>query len=266
MDSFNPAIRDYVDLGYKDYVAARTLLLNEMLLQGAGLVSCAVEKYTKSYAIARGKPLKKNHIGEDFIADLKTGIGLPPHVSENFLTFLGKCYSLRYVDKIPAGFNLCIRQRQLLAELDETILAYERAFTQTKDGVRVPTQCQTAVQSKDPRIATENWILNGITKTDFIEQRDAVYEIRFFGPSNQIEVTYYTEKGKNDGDFLKAAFVEESPTQFQLAFLPLPWVASSPLSEQVGPGRVRPVVGRDGGGLAGDEGGRIGEDYSGSRL
>ena len=214
MQSFNPAIRDYVDLGYKDYLAARLLLLNEMLLQGAGLVSSAVEKYTKSYAMAQGKPLKKNHFGEDFITDLKAGIGIPPHVSENFLRFLGKCYSLRYVDKIPAGFNLCIRQRQLLAELDETILAYERAFTQTKDGVRVPTQCQTAVQNKDPRIAAENWILNRVKKSDFIEQRDAVYEIRFFGPSNQIEVTYYTEMGKNDGEFLKEAFVEDRLPSF----------------------------------------------------
>lgn len=192
-----------------------------MLLQGAGLVSSAVEKYTKSYAIAQGKPIKSRHLGPEFVADLKAGVGVPPHVSENFLEFLAECYSLRCFDKIPAGFNLCIRKRQLLAELDETVLAYEKALTLVQNGVQVPSLCQVAMQARDPRITTENWILNGVTKSEFIEQVDTVYEIRFFGPLNQIEIEYYTKVGKNDGDFLKPAFVQDSPTQLQMAFLPL---------------------------------------------
>jgi hypothetical protein len=75
---------EYLNLAFKDYIAARMLLNNNMLLQGAGLASSAIEKYLKAYALFAGKPLRR-HLDPEFIESLKNGPGIPPYLSENFL-------------------------------------------------------------------------------------------------------------------------------------------------------------------------------------
>lgn len=215
------AMKGFLDLGYADYIAARLLLNNEMFLQGASMASTALEKYLKGYGITQGHSLK-GHIGPEFVKLIKKRVGLPPYVSEEFLEFLGQCYLLRYFDSILPGFNLVIRKRQLLAELDATVASFESAFSLTANGVQTLTACQAAMQRRDPVIADNNYILQGIAKTVFIEQRDAVYEIRFFGTSTPIQATYYTIEGKDDGRFSRLALVPDGASSMQMAFLPLP--------------------------------------------
>lgn len=221
MDIPYVGFKGYLELGFNDYLAARTLLINEMLLQGACMASTSIEKYVKAYSISQGHPANKLHIGPKFIPELKSGPGIPPYLSENFLTFLGNCYALRYFDTIEAGFNLHIRQRQLLAELDEVVSTFEGAFTLKQNGTPILTASQQAIRDKAPLVAMNNWVVNGQDKTEFIEQTEAVYEIRFLSPMNPIQVTYYTETAKNDGNFLKPALVPDGPNELQAASLPM---------------------------------------------
>ena len=46
---------EFVGLGYKDYIGARTLLIDHLPLQGATLGSSAVEKYIKALLSLRGE-------------------------------------------------------------------------------------------------------------------------------------------------------------------------------------------------------------------
>lgn len=47
-------INEFLDVAYKDYVAARVLLLADLLPQGAVLASTAIEKYIKAILAFRG--------------------------------------------------------------------------------------------------------------------------------------------------------------------------------------------------------------------
>ena len=54
--------------------------------------------------------------------------------------------------------------------------------------------------NKNPLLFYNNFILNNIDKTTFIEKLDYVFELRMFN-NHVFEVTYLTNESKNDGEF-----------------------------------------------------------------
>ena len=48
-----------MDLGYRDYIAARFLLNNKFIIQGLTLASTALEKYLKSLIVLTSKEKEK---------------------------------------------------------------------------------------------------------------------------------------------------------------------------------------------------------------
>src|SRR6188474_1578669 len=90
-----------VDLGYRDYIAARFLLNNEFIIQGLTLASTAVEKYLKALIIFTSKKKEKYNYHLDNFSKLKTILDKNYHdVTKRFdpvfLSILEKAYKIRY--------------------------------------------------------------------------------------------------------------------------------------------------------------------------
>ncbi|MFL6351792.1 MAG: HEPN domain-containing protein [Bryobacteraceae bacterium] len=115
-----PAERILLWLGWadKDYAAARRLLLNAYLVQGAVLGNTALEKYLKTLFIMLGKKVPRSH---DVVALHESLLKHLPNLEEisvNFLKVLCKAYRLRYPDDLQIEFSLSLEQPKILTELD----------------------------------------------------------------------------------------------------------------------------------------------------
>ena len=60
-----------IDLGYRDYIAARFLLNNQLVIQGLTLASTAIEKYLKAIIVLHVKENDKYHYHFDNFTKLK---------------------------------------------------------------------------------------------------------------------------------------------------------------------------------------------------
>jgi len=196
-------ILSFLNLGFKDYIAARVLLNSGLLLQGATLASTSVEKYFKAIMAFRGDfsegHLKKAHLNSVKNYDPK----LYASLNESFLLFLQKCYRLRYFDNIEVGFSLAVVQRPILAELDFTISNIQKRFTLKRGDEKLITIYDSALEAKNADLFLNNYILKDIDKDAFIEQEESlVYEMRLDDSHGLIEVIYTAVKGLHNGDFL----------------------------------------------------------------
>lgn len=84
---YGPKTAEFLDLAYKDYLAARVLLNAHLVVQGAVLASTAIEKYFKAILAFRGNEshghLKKAHFNaaKNFDMRLRTAAILYPTLS-----------------------------------------------------------------------------------------------------------------------------------------------------------------------------------------
>lgn len=198
-------IVSFINLGFKDYIGARTLLSNNLGLQGAILGSTSIEKYFKAI-VAYGGNTCWGHLQKTLINSVKNyDKGLYDGLNHSFLDFLIKCYALRYLDKIEPEFNLVISKRKVLAELDYTISEIQKRFKITLKGKPIILPYDAYLQANSPLLYHDNYLLQKTSKTQFIQQRDIIYEIRFDKDLGIIEAFYETTEGKDDGDFLREA-------------------------------------------------------------
>lgn len=190
-------------MGFTDYVAARVLLNAKLLVEGNILASTAIEKYIKAMAIFRGNECR-GHLARKHISLLRNfDPDLSSRLNNSFLEFLAKIYTMRYLDDLTPGFNLCISQRQTLAELDYTVAEIQSRFRISTAIGRVKLKYDHAVETMLPALVENNHLLQKITKKEFIEQIDLIKEIRLEPNMALVEVTYETDCGKNDGDFMR---------------------------------------------------------------
>jgi hypothetical protein len=196
---------NWMNLGFKDYIGARTLLVQDRLeLQGSILGSTCVEKYFKAIAAFRGMTFH-GHLNKALINSVKNyDPRLFALLNVSFLEFLRKCYELRYLDKIKTGFNLIISRRKVLAELDFTVSEIQKRIKIGRGEKGSETLYDVSLNLKDPLLCAHNYLLQGISKTEFIEQEDSVYEMRLLDvPPGIIEAFYRTKGTRDDGEFLK---------------------------------------------------------------
>ncbi len=201
----------FLNLGFKDYLAARVLLGADLLLQGAILGSSAIEKYFKAIMAFRGS-VSKGHLKKAHLASVKNfDPKLYASLNESFLLFLQKCYELRYFDHIVLGFNLCVESRPTIAELDYTVSEIEKRFKVGRRDQGLRTMYSLAVDSKDQMLYKNNHVLKGIDKDFFIAQEQGfVYEMRLDAKYGFIEAMYQSAvKAPHDGNFLTEALVIE---------------------------------------------------------
>ena len=109
-----------------DYIAARRLLLDGLLVQGAAYANTALEKYFKTILLIKKKKTPKVHnISILFRRVLESNV--PINLNEDFLQLLFKVYKLRYPDELKVDYSVAINRTRLLTELDYSVYESEKA-------------------------------------------------------------------------------------------------------------------------------------------
>lgn len=162
-----------VDLGYRDYIAARFLLNNEFIIQGLTLASTAVEKYLKALIVFTSKENEKYNYHLDNLSKLKNILDKNHHdVTKEFdpvfLSILEKAYKIRYYDKLKRPIKIGFFLNQFIGELDSTIHFLE---TYNTPGILY----KQAIQNKDSKLYQNNFILNKQDKKEFMERPDTAF-------------------------------------------------------------------------------------------
>lgn len=205
---------DWISWADKDYIAARRLLLDGLMIQAASLANTALEKYLKAVLAIRGEKIPRIH------DPLRLYQGLKPkapgfQLDEDFLALLVKSYELRYPDELEANFNIVLNQTLILCALDESVSKVMSRFTfKRADGSPVKRILDHLIESKDARIMLKNVILQTITKDELYRQPTRVYEMRVFADNAHMEAEYSAAHVENQS-FKRDAFVPKSDREFE---------------------------------------------------
>jgi hypothetical protein len=196
------AALEFVHLGFRDYVGARALLLADLPVQGATLASTAVEKYPKAFAAARGNVidghLRKAHVNliRNYVPELFEAL------NPEFLSFLQRCYRLRYTDRLPAGFNIAVHALEVLAELDEVILRFERQMRfRLPSGEPIATAYRKALRDKHEDLYRDNHCLRKQPKAEFLNRSTVLYAMMSRGGEEGILEFQTVVQCPTDGHF-----------------------------------------------------------------
>jgi hypothetical protein len=217
---FGQKTADFLNIAYKDYLAARVLLNAHLPVQGAVLASTAVEKYFKAILAFRGNEsqghLKKAHFNAVKNFDPKLWAAL----SQEFVGLLQRVYALRYQDSLEKNFNVVIATREFLAELDYTAVTIQESFQVKQGGKEATLMYHHNREQNDPRLLFNNHVLSGIEKQTFISgETQLVYEVRNCPLRGFIEVCYFAKPQPSDGKFMRPGFApkDSDGMQYQMA-------------------------------------------------
>lgn len=212
-----PAERILLWLGWadKDYVAARRLLLNAYLPQGAALGNTALEKYFKTLMMFAGKQTSRSH---NIVALHESILAYFPNLREvdiNFLKVLCKAYRLRYPDNLEVEFSISLAQPQVLTELDRTVHRIRRGFRFSRlSGRAIETLIDVMIEKNDTDLVEANCYFSTAERSDVFGKLTNCYEMRVVALDNILEA-YYQGKIPDDGDFplegLRPTGTEDSP-------------------------------------------------------
>jgi HEPN domain-containing protein len=213
------SLLDWLSWGDNDYLAARRLLLDNLIVQGTALANTALEKYLKAVFALHQKPIPRVHNPLRLFQEVRS-IGTL-QLDESFLALLVKAYELRYPDDLEPGFNIVLSQALILNALDESVFQISRRFTyQKRDGERVQRMLDVLVEARDPRILTMNTALGTLTRDEILNQVSTVYEMRIL--ANRVRMEYHYSIARVDNtDFNRDAFIQVNEKQFNLAFTPM---------------------------------------------
>ncbi len=201
---------NFFNIAYKDYIAARILFNSNQLYRAVILANTCIEKYFKVFLSISGNSSHTHDVSKLFKSIRNFDRNLANDLNEEFIELLSLAYNMRYFDNQIFSsrvkeFNLCVSRNKTLAELDNTVNKIETAWEIQKNGQVLKTRYKYDVENKNVHLYENNFILNNISKKDFIERRDHIYEIRNSKSMGIIEVEYETEDSKDDGKFLNEA-------------------------------------------------------------
>ena len=221
---FGQKTADFLNIAYKDYLAARVLLNANLPVQGAIFASTAIEKYFKAILAFRGNEsrghLKKSHFNAVKNFDPRLWASL----SQEFVSLLQRVYALRYQDDLEKNFNVVIATREFLAELDYSAVTIQDSFQLQQNGKDAILMYHQDRKQNDPRLLFNNHVMSGIDKQIFIsEEPQFVYEVRNCPLRGFIEVSYIAARQPSDGKFMRPGFApkDNGGMQYQMALLPL---------------------------------------------
>lgn len=203
----------------KDYVAARRLLLDGLLVQGVSLANTAIEKYLKACIVCQGKKVKFGHDPLIIYRQMKANCTF--QLDEEFLALLAKAYKMRYPDDLQTGYNVVLSQALILDALDQSIkLLTSRIELANSDGRPVVRLLDKLIAQNDPRMVVGNTALGTVTREALLGQPSLVYEYRVVHKHSYMEAEYYAAKIE-DGRFDREALTQTSEKSFNLANIPI---------------------------------------------
>ncbi|MBW8198289.1 hypothetical protein [Flagellimonas abyssi] len=209
-----------IDLGYRDYIAARVLLNKHLLVQGLTLASTSVEKYLKAIIVLNLKKKEHYHYHLDRFESLKKLLSkLNNDVTEEFdsifLDILQNAFRIRYYDKINRPIFMGFYINQFIGELDFTVDFMEKYIYSSQNGGFSMTKYFQAIENNDTHLYENNYILKNENKKEFMERSDIGFSIYInTGPKFHREnvVKGGITKNKYDGEISK--FTDFSETIF----------------------------------------------------
>lgn len=171
-----------MDLGYRDYIAARFLLNNHLIIQGLTLASTSVEKYLKALIVFNLKKREKYHYHLDRFESLKKLLSkvnndVTVEFDPIFLEILQNAFKIRYYDNIEKSVFMGFYINQLIGELDYTIDFMERFIANSQNGGKSMSAYYRASKNNDSHLYENNFILSKENKKDFMEKPDIGFSI-----------------------------------------------------------------------------------------
>jgi HEPN domain-containing protein len=200
---------DWLSWGDSDYVAARRLLLDDLLVQGAALANTALEKYLKAVFAISQQRIPRIHDPLRLYVEIKSAGGTLS-LDESFLALLVKAYDLRYPDDLEPGYNIVLTQAAILNALDESVFELNGRFRfERSDSRPVHRLLDHLIETKDPRVLTKNTALKTLTKNELLGGQSSVFEMRMLPNGVRLEAHYSTE-GIADPRFDREALVPKN--------------------------------------------------------
>jgi hypothetical protein len=97
-----------------------------------------------------------------------------------FLSILGKAYAYRYFDQKTEVDYIGISINQVLAELDYTADLFEDTIElfDPKTDAKVDTWYHIARKAKEKHLVEKNYLIEGISKKEFMERPTVLYSLR----------------------------------------------------------------------------------------
>lgn len=171
-----------MDLGYRDYVAARLLLNNHLIVQGLTLASTSVEKYLKALIVFNLDVNEYYHYHFDRFEKLKNLLkkvnkDVTGELDPVFIDILEMAFKIRYYDKIKQPVFIGFYINQFIGELDYTIDFLENLITKTENAGEPFSAYYRATKSNEPYLYENNFVLNRENKKDFMEKPDVGFSI-----------------------------------------------------------------------------------------
>lgn len=207
-------------MAYKDYVAARLLLQNDMLHQAAFLINTCIEKELKAYLFASGISVKRNHDTEKLIDRVSQieSVNWVGDINLDFIKVINKIYESRYFETLEPGYNFVINRNKFLAELDYTYsLLHSKSFKVDRQQNPIKSMYQISVENKDPLVYKNNYVLINRPKEELLDKRDLVYEFRVTEENGIIEMIYSITKNEDYKKFNYEGLKQINDKQFTMS-------------------------------------------------
>ena len=171
-----------MDLGYRDYIAARLLLNNQLIIQGLTLASTSVEKYLKALIVFNCKKRENYYYHFDRFEKLKNLLDkvnkdVTGELDPVFLEILENAFKIRYYDRIKQPVFMGFYINQFIGELDYTIDFLENFIAKTENGGVTFSAYKQAIKNNDSNLFENNFVLNKENKKDFMEKPDVGFSI-----------------------------------------------------------------------------------------
>jgi hypothetical protein len=201
------SIQLFLLAAFDDYLSSRVLIRYQQLVQASVLASTAIEKYCKAILAFRGNS-SQGHLKIKHWNCLKNfDPGLYSTFNEKFFIFLQKCYALRYPDALPNGYNLVIRSRELLAELDHTAISIEEKFSVSRKNTEEKNLLKILRAKNDERLVWNNYKFTTENRFAFMARDNQhVYECRMIAGS-LVHISYITPPTASDGNFIREGLI-----------------------------------------------------------
>jgi HEPN domain-containing protein len=194
----------------EDYIAARTLLLDGLVVQGAALANTAVEKYLKGVCELRNISFRGAGHDVSKLNGLLHRNGVTLGLNLDFLEFLNKAYQLRYPDDLVPGFNMALNSAATLVETDLTVKRIRKGFTFKQDGEPVQTRFDILLREGAAPLVAKNCAIDCAARENLFSGPSWSYEIRVLQNDVVLQARYQTEVLRETNHFRCAGLASAS--------------------------------------------------------
>jgi hypothetical protein len=178
----------------EDYLAARQLLLRDLLVNGGVLSNTAIEKYLKAIFLLGGLKIPKGVQGHNvpLLYQRLMSNGITLSLNPDYLALLFKLYRLRYPDDLPVGFSVAIDRTRLLTELDRSVREIREGFKLVGPFGLIQTTLDLLKARNDPRLLERNCYLGNFDRGALFKEEAARFAMRVFGSYDFFRAEYKT--------------------------------------------------------------------------